>query len=51
MWCRRRKEKEKIVKVINEALELIGKKRTLINNIPRRNFSWIGHIIRRNYHS
>ena len=36
-------------KVTNEqVLDLIGEKRTLINNILRRKANWIGHILRRN---
>jgi hypothetical protein len=36
-------------KVTNEqALERIGEKRTLSNNILRRKAIWIGHILRRN---
>ena len=34
-------------KVTNEqVLESIGEKRTLLNNILRRNANWIGHILR-----
>ena len=37
MWCRRRMEKIKWPeKVIDEVLELIGEKRTLLNNILLR---------------
>ena len=37
-------------KVTNEQLlDLIGEKRTLINNIVRRKANWIGHILRRNF--
>ena len=36
-------------KVTNEQfLDLIGEKKTLINNILRRKANWIGHILRRN---
>ena len=36
-------------KVTNkQALDRIGEKRTLINNILRRNPNWIGHILKRN---
>ena len=36
-------------KVTNEqVLDLIGEKRSLINNILRRIVNWIGHILRRN---
>ena len=36
-------------KVTNEqVLDLIGEKRTLINNIQCRKVNWIGHILRRN---
>ena len=36
-------------KVTNEqVLDLIGEKRTLINNILRRKANWIGHILRKN---
>ena len=36
-------------KVINEeVLEHIGEKMSLLNNIQRRTFNWIGHILRRN---
>ena len=36
-------------KVTNEqVLDLIGEKRTLINNMLRRKVNWIGHILRRN---
>ena len=36
-------------KVTNEqVLDRIGEKRTLLNNILRRNANWIGHILRRN---
>ena len=36
-------------KVTNEqALDLIGEKRTLINNILHRKANWIDHILRRN---
>ena len=36
-------------KVTNEqVLDLIGGKRTLINNILRTKVNWIGHILRRN---
>ena len=36
-------------KVTNEqVLDLIGEKRTLINNILRRKVNWIGHSLRRN---
>ena len=36
-------------KVTNEeVLDLIGEKRTFINDILRRKANWIGHIIRRN---
>ena len=36
-------------KVTNEqALESIGHKRTLLNNILRRKVSWFGQIVRRN---
>ena len=36
-------------KVTNEeVLEHIGEKRTLLNNILRREVNWIGHILRRN---
>ena len=31
-----------------QVLDLIGEKRTLINNILRRKANWIGHILRRN---
>ena len=36
-------------KVTNEQfLERIGEKRTILNNILRRQANWIGHILRRN---
>ena len=36
-------------KVTNEqVIDLIGEKRTLINNIQPRKANWIGHILRRN---
>ena len=36
-------------KVTNEqVLDRIGEKRTLLNNILRRNANWIGHILRIN---
>ena len=36
-------------KVTNEqVLDRIGEKRTLLNNILRRNANWIGHILRKN---
>ena len=36
-------------KVTNkEVLELIGEKRTLLNNIQSRKVNWIGYIVRRN---
>ena len=31
-----------------QVLDLIGEKRTLLNNILRRKPNWIGHILRRN---
>ena len=35
-------------KVTNEqVLDLIGEKRTLINNIQSRKVKWIGHILRK----
>ena len=38
-----------VIKVTNEqVLDRIGKKRTLLNNILRREANWIGHILRRN---
>ena len=50
MWCWRRKEKIKwSEKVTNkQVLDLIGEKRTLINNILLTKANWIGHILRRN---
>ena len=50
MWCCRRMEKIKwSEKVTNEqVLDLLGEKRTLINNILRRKANWIGHILRKN---
>jgi len=50
MWYCRRMEKIKwSEKVTSEqVLELIGEKRTLINNIHRRKANFIGHILRRN---
>ena len=48
MWCWRRMEKIKRPEnVTNEVLEGIGEKRTLLNNIIRRNINWIGHILRK----
>ena len=35
-------------RVNNEVLELIGEKRTLLNNILRRKANWIGQILRTN---
>ena len=35
-------------KLINRLLERKGGKRTLLNNILRRNANWIGHILIRN---
>ena len=36
-------------KVTNkQVLDLIGEKRTLLNNILHRKANWIGHILRRN---
>ena len=51
MWCWRRMEKiEWSEKVTNEqVLDRIREKRTLLNNILRRQANWIGHILRRNY--
>ena len=38
---------EKMVRESKEAvLELVGEKRTLLNNILRRKANWIGHILR-----
>ena len=50
MWCWRRIKKIKwSEKVTNEqVLDRIGEKTTLLNNILRRKFNWIGHILRRN---
>ena len=50
MECWRRVETIKwSEKVINEhILERIGENRTVLNNILRRKFNWIGHILRRN---
>jgi hypothetical protein len=50
MWYWRRIEKIKwSEKVTNEqALERIGEKRTLLNNILRRKANWFDHILRRN---
>ena len=31
-----------------KVVDRIGEKRTLLNNILRRNANWIGHILRRN---
>ena len=46
MWCWRRMEKIKwSEKVTNDH---IGEKMTLLNNIQRRKFNWIGDILRRN---
>ena len=37
-------------KVTNEqVLDLIGKKRIILNNILLRKANWIGHIVRRNW--
>jgi hypothetical protein len=49
-WCFRRMEKIKCSeKVTNEqVLDRIREKRTLLNNILRRNANCIGHILRRN---
>ena len=33
---------------IEQVLDRIGEKRTLLNNILRRKANWIGHIMRRN---
>ena len=51
MRCWRRMEKIKwSEKETNEqVLDLIGEKRTLLNNILRRKANWIGHILRRNF--
>ena len=36
-----------VIKVTNEqVLDRIGKKRTLLNNILRREANWIGYILR-----
>ena len=49
MWYWRRIEKTKwSEKLTNEVLERIEEKWTLLNNIPRRKTSWVGHILRRN---
>ena len=50
MWCLRRMEKIKLSeKVTNEhVIERKGEKRTLLNNILRREANWSGHILRRN---
>ena len=34
---------------IEQVLDRIGEKRTLLNNILRRKANWIGHILRRNF--
>ena len=36
------------IKTQEDVLELLGEKRTLLNNILRRNVNWIGHILRIN---
>ena len=50
MWCWRRMEKIKwSEEVTNElVLQRTGEKRTLLNNILRRNANWIDHVLRRN---
>jgi hypothetical protein len=50
MWCWRRMENIKwSEKVTNKkALERIEEKRTLLNNILRREANWIDYILRRN---
>ena len=34
--------------VVEQVLDRIGEKRTLLNNILRRKAYWMGHILRRN---
>ena len=42
-------EDKRSEKVTNEqVLHRIGEKRTLLNNVLRREANWIGHILRRN---
>ena len=46
MWSWRRMEKINLPEnIINEVLEHIRKKRTLINGILRRKANYIGHIV------
>ena len=49
-WYWRRIEEEKwLEKVTNEeVLERVEEKRELLNNILRKKFNWVGHILRRN---
>ena len=49
MWCWRRMEKIKwSEKVTNEqVLDRKGEKRTLLNNILRREANWLGHILKK----
>ena len=42
-------EKIKSPEKVTNVLECIGQKRTLLNNILRREANCIGHILRRNY--
>ena len=40
--------KIKVVILQEEVLELIGEKRTLLNNTLLWKVNWIGHVLRRN---
>ena len=39
---------DKMINKIDKILQRIVEKRTLLNNIPRRNVNWTGNILRRN---
>ena len=48
MWCWRRMQKWSDNVINEQALERIGERNTLINNILRRKPNWVGHFLRIN---